>query len=84
MNKKVRVPVGGEIVEGEEVEFKPLEENWNKYQVEDGTIIKFKAVISRIVRTQKYNQITGDPIYYVVSSNVIDALVPENLKKEIK
>ncbi|MEW6455598.1 MAG: hypothetical protein AB1410_02630 [Acidobacteriota bacterium] len=81
MERKIKVLIGSEWVEGEEVEFKIKEENWNVYELKDGSILKFKAIITKVVRTNKYHPNTNDPIYYVHSTNAIDAIVPENLRK---
>ncbi len=80
MNRKIRVPIGNKMVEGEEMNFTILKEDWNEYKLDDGTIIKFKSVVSKIVRTNEYNK-EGEPIYYVRSSSVVVAEVPEELKR---
>ena len=81
-NKKVKVPLGGKMVDGVEMEFEDLEEKWNEYKVKDGTKIRIKLVVARIVKTEEYNQ-EGDPIYFVNSQNILVANVPDNLKRRV-
>jgi hypothetical protein len=61
---------GGMQIEGERVDFKPLEEPWAKYQLPDGTIIRLRIVVSDIIRSSKKNA-ADEPIYAVRSSNVL-------------
>ena len=77
---KVRLPDGREI-EAIDVDFETVKEDWNEYKLEDGTILKFKTIVSSIVRTEEYDPMTGDPVYHVRSTNVLRVKVPEELKR---
>jgi len=77
---KVRLPDGREI-EAMDVDFETVKEDWNEYKLEDGTILKFKTIVSSIVRTEEYDPMTGDPVYHVRSTNVLRVKVPEELKR---
>ena len=77
-----KVMYKGKIVEGININFKVLDEAWNEYKLEDGTIIKFKAVITKIVRTSEYSE-NLEPVYVISSQNVATAMVPEKLKKRV-
>jgi len=68
------------MVDGEDVEFEPLAERWNEYRLSDGTLLKMKLVVTRIIRIDKYND-QGEPIYLVNSNNVLTASVPPQLMK---
>jgi len=81
--KKIKINVSGEEVEGLELKYKTLKEDWNEYEIEDGTILKFKTVVTRIVRTNKYNKL-NEPIYAINSTNIASPMVPESLKKKDK
>ena len=61
---------GGMKVEGERVDFEPLQEPWAKYQLPDGTTIRLKIVVSDIIRSSQKNA-AGEPIFVVKSSNVL-------------
>ncbi len=77
---KIRLPDGREI-EAVDVDFDTVKEDWNEYKLEDGTILKFKTIVSSIVRTEEYDPMTGDPVYHVRSTNVLRVKVPEKLKR---
>lgn len=66
---------------GEEIEFETEREGWNTYILHDGTRLKFKAVVSNIVRLDAFKP-DGEPIYLVNASNVAAADVPEHLKRK--
>lgn len=66
----VRVKFGEEWVEGEELDFEPLKESWNEYRCTDGTYVRLKIVVSKIVKLDKRNP-QGEPIYQVASANVL-------------
>lgn len=80
MGRKVKVDLQGKETQGEVLRFK-AEEGWNLYDVEDGTQIKLKTVVSDIIRleTRKAN---GEPIYYIKSTNVVTSDVPEQLRRQ--
>ncbi len=70
MEKKTRFTLpDGKPIKGQEVEFKIRKEDWNEYQTEDGSRIKFKAVVTKIVRTERRDT-EGKPIYMIQTSNV--------------
>jgi hypothetical protein len=73
--------LGGQQVPGEEVDFEPERESFNSYILHDGTKLKLKAVVGRIIRLDAYKP-DGEPIYMVNASNVVVADVPEGLKQK--
>ena len=77
---KVRLPNGSEV-EATNVDFETLNEEWNEYKLEDGTVLKFKTVVSSIIRTENYDPMTGDPVYHVRSTNILRVKVPDELKQ---
>lgn len=78
--KKVNVSYKNKIVEGTKLDFQTNKEEWNGYKLEDGTIMKFKSVVVKVVRTEEYNKF-GEPIYIVNSQNMVSASVPKKLMK---
>lgn len=81
MERNTKVPFEGKAAEGLDIDFKTIKEEWNEYQVNDGTIIRMKVVVTNIVKlTDKYDK-EGNPIYLVKSSNVLSISAPEKLKK---
>ena len=75
MSHHVKIQLGDELVEGEELDFEPLKESWNEYRCEDGSYAKFKVVVSRIIRLEKLNP-QGEPIYQFISTNVVAVTPP--------
>jgi len=79
--ERMKVNLGGEVVDAVRVGFTPIKEEWNEYKLEDGTILKIKLVLVDVLRTEKYDPITGDPHYITKSVNIVTAIVPSKLKK---
>jgi len=73
-------PVSGVEVDAEEVDFESTAEPWATYKLADGTTLKVKVVVTKVVRFRDYDQ-HGDPVYQVFSNTVIRVTgVPPNLK----
>ena len=45
-----KIPYGGGEVDATEVDFQTRKEDWNEYQLMDGTAIKMKLVVSEIFK----------------------------------
>jgi hypothetical protein len=73
--------LGEQEVPGEEVDFEIEREGFNTYILHDGTKLKLKSVVGKIIRLDAYKP-DNEPLYMVQSSNVMIADVPENLKKK--
>jgi hypothetical protein len=78
---------GHGLINAQDLDYKTTREDWNIYELEDGTILRAKLLATRISRALAEDNETiyytpnGEPWYnmtYVVSV-VVD--VPENLKK---
>jgi len=61
----------------ESLEFDIIKEPWNKYKLEDGTIIKTRFILINVVK--EGTDETGKPIYNFNSDNVLGALAPKEL-----
>ncbi len=71
----------GRDVEGLEVRFRSVREEWNEYSLEDGSTLRLKTVVSEIVRLEGEYDPENNPIYLVKSGNMVVAKSPDNLKK---
>ena len=80
MPRKTNVQFGGEMVPAEEMDYEPLRESWNEYRVADGSLLRMKVVVSKILRLEKRNP-QGEPIYVISSTNVVSATVPPELMR---
>jgi hypothetical protein len=74
---KVRMNIGGQVVEAEKVDYKPIEEPWSLYRLEDGTTVKLKLVVSEVFRLPHPDPVTGLPQLMVRSSNIISVEPPQ-------
>lgn len=82
---KKKIPLLGREVEVSDVPIKTLNEPWSQYELEDGTVIRFKSVANSIVRIEgQYDPANGFPIYLVFSSPVISVVsVSPNMTKKV-
>jgi len=81
MERTIKVPFQGKTVDGLDMDFKSIKEDWNEYQINDGTIVRMKVVVVNIAKvTDKYDN-EGNPVYIVKTSNVLAISAPEKLKK---
>lgn len=84
MGKRGKIKFQGKEIEGEEVEFTTERDEWGIFKLSDGTTLKVKTIINKVIRTENYNEESGDPIYIVNNTPFIFTDVPENLKKITK
>ena len=68
-----------EIKIEEDVDFQVQKFNFNRYELEDGSKLRIAAVPVKIFRTEKVDQ-RGVPIYHVMSTNIVSAVVPSELR----
>ena len=72
----------GREVDAAEVDFQTRKEDWNEYQLMDGSVIKMKLVVGGIFRVLDQYDGEGSPVYVVRSKNVLMVSSPDNLKKK--
>lgn len=80
MPKRTTAFYGGKMVPADEVDYEPLRETWNEYRASDGTLLRMKLVVSKILRLDERNE-QGEPIYLITSSNIVSASVPPELMR---
>ena len=78
-----RIPYKGREVDATEVDFQTRKEEWNEYQLMDGSSIKMKLVVSEIFKVPDEYDEEGNPVYVVRSNNVLVVRSPDNLKKRL-
>ena len=81
MERNIKVPFQGAPVDGEDLDFKTIREEWNEYQTSDGSTIRVKLVMTNIVKLKDKYDPTGSPIYVVRSSIVLAVSPSEKSKK---
>lgn len=80
MERKRKIKMGQQEVEGSEVTFRSSSENWNEYLLDDGTVLKVKLVLTDVTRLDQWDT-EGNPVYVLRSTNVVSTSPPERLKK---
>jgi hypothetical protein len=76
---KIVLPDGRKI-EATNVDFKTKKEDWSEYTLVGGSVLKFKTIITSVIRTEDYDLMTGDPIYIIQSTNISRVKVPEEMR----
>jgi hypothetical protein len=79
--KKIRIEGLGEV-EADQVEFRPLQEFWNEYHLDDGSTLRLKLVVTAVYRIPDQFDAEGNPTYLVNSTNVMAVDAPEDLRKK--
>ena len=77
-----KIPYGKGEVDATELDFQTRKEDWNEYQLMDGTAIKMKLVVSDIFKVPDEYDNEGNPVYVVRSRNVLVVRSPDNLKRK--
>ncbi len=77
-----KIPFKGQEVDATEVEFQTRKEDWNEYQLMDGSVIKIKLVVGSIFKVAGEYDDEGNPVYVVRSKNVLMVRSPDNLKRK--
>ena len=67
----MKLNLGGKAVEAERIDFKPIDENWSLYRLEDGTVLKLRLIVSEIFKLPGSDPLTGMPQFLAKSSNVM-------------
>jgi hypothetical protein len=65
-----------------ETDFAVLEEDYSRYQVQDGTVLRVKIVVRKILRTPVITPQGYPAGVFIDSLNSVAAIVPQHLKRE--
>lgn len=82
MENKVSINFGGRQVQATPIEVNQSSERWNEYLLEDGTVLKMKLVLKKVLRIDGEFDAEGNPIYIMQSTNVSSISSPDHLKKK--
>lgn len=75
---------GYKDVKAEDIDFEVENDHWTDVKLADGTVIKMRINIIRVLKIDEHNPLTGEPLYHVESSGIIRTLVPHKLCVEPK
>ena len=86
---KIPTPMG--FIDALDLNFKVIKEDWNVYELEDGTELRVRINVSKISRGidpktgEAFIQPTGEPFYNIVANTSMAVNVPkETLEKLTK
>lgn len=82
IRRKGKVPFGDKLVDAELIDVEKSDERWSVYQLDDGTELRFKAVVMEVWRVIGQYDELGNPLYVVRSQNLANPSVPESLRKK--
>ncbi len=78
---KISIKLGGKDVEASLVEVNQSNERWNEYLCEDGTVLKMKLVLKKVLRVDDQYDAEGNPLYVMQSTNISTVNSPKHLRK---
>jgi|GEM_PF-259516 len=69
-------------IKGEPVDFTIKKEGWNTYEIQDDypVLLKGRAVVVKILKTDEYNSLTGEPVYNIAYQNIFVTFAPQEIK----
>ncbi len=78
----IRTP-DGRVVTGKKLNFRTSKEEWNEYELEDGTKLYVKLVLIDVVRLDEFSQL-GEPVYNILSQNLVKVKASKKAIEEVK
>jgi hypothetical protein len=61
------------------VDFEPIKEPWNIYELRDGTKLRIRTIVFNVMPTDRFDEI-GKPVYGVASANLMVARARKELR----
>ena len=68
-----KIIFNGELHMADELTFEPLRDQWQEFRLEDGTLLRVKFVLAKVVRLRDLKTPAGQPVYSTESQNVVTA-----------
>lgn len=82
--KKIKIPLFGHDVDAIEIPMSKSTENFNEYELADGSTIRLKVVATSILRLEGQYTPEGDPIYLVKNGQIVTVVeAPQSIRKKI-
>ena len=78
----VKINRGGKQVEATVIDFRIEKEDWNEYQLLDGSHLRLRVVLSEVYRVNDEYDADGNPVYVTKSGNVLVIRATDELKKK--
>lgn len=80
-HEREKINLGGREVDAVHVEVNQSAERWNEYILDDGTVLKIKLVLKKVLRTESEFDNEGNPVYLVQTTNVLAVTAPKELRR---
>ena len=77
-----KIQFQGEEVDATVVDFRIEREDWNEYQLLDGSHLRLRLVLSEVYRIHGQYDNDGNPVYVARSGNVLAVRAPDELKQQ--
>lgn len=72
----------GREVDASPIDFRIEREDWNEYQLYDGSHLRLRIILSDVFRVDGEFDAEGNPIYITKSGNVVSVRAPDELKRK--
>ena len=82
-SRRIKINFNGQQVDADAIDVNQSNERWNEYLLEDGTILKLKAVLTNVYRIDGQYDAEVNPMYILQSTNVITANAPQELRRKL-
>jgi len=73
---------GGKQVDALEIGFKSVREDWNEYNLNDGSILRIKLVLADVLRIVGEYDSEDTPVYKLKTANMMIVKSPDDLKRK--
>ena len=73
---RLKLPDGREV-NGVEIGFKAVSEEWSEFILENGKVLRVKPVVLKVYELDDLDPLTGEPDYLVRSQTVISVSSPK-------
>ncbi len=74
-------PLPADQMDYDPIDFEPIDEPWNRYELVDGTIIRLRVTASQILKSTKRRNAFGEYIYTVDHNLSIDVRAPKHMRR---
>lgn len=76
-----KVPYKGKQVDAIEVSFKVDREDWNQYQLADGSELRMRLIVRQVFFLPGEFDDEGNPVYSVSSGNMLMVNAPDHMRR---
>ena len=77
----MKVNYNGHEAEATSVDVVQSDERWIEYLLGDGAVVRFKPVLTKVLKVEGVFDREGNPVYVMHHSNVMSVSTPPNQKE---